>query len=576
MLKIYRPTFLLTLILLSITAACARNNSEADATPPPPEENTVQVSQEKTRFEGYNLFLDVPDNQKAQTCALRYASPQTEITITDLDRATPMRVANCSGDTGARVSQSGSTATMRAGATNFKWCFTGEDKRYRISFKGDDLAGQITYDWIATTASTSGTYNIKDFGAVGDGKTDDTIAFKSAMAFLASRNGGVLIVPEGDFVITQTVALPSGITVEGISNITTLAPTNNVIKQNPSRIKLRGENKAMFRIGECSENINFRNLELFGETDNGTSGIEAVGAFASSQNFHFERVVFQGFNRGFYAHGLPVTGFQWQFDYIKFDHCRFVYNRDAGIYSDVINSDWNIVSSMFLIPKKTQTANANAMHFEHAGAILIQQTFGGGFLSSIGGTFLDVTDSAIITIMNSQTEQMTNSIVYNPGKLPAAGDYSYPMTLINNIFVHPIVFNARRTFVSTGNNYAPNTFQADERLRVYSTGDRFCYDGFTLGCQNLGAINKFDRATVISMTGQPDEGAVKGHPTFFGTDVQFGAPPQMPQLLQNALPAGKPNGSMVYCSNCRRNATPCQAGGSGSPAMMVAGQWSCL
>lgn len=574
MLKNYRLIFLSAFFLLSTLTACARAVPEGETAAP--EEANIQISQTQTRFEGYNLFLHVPDNQKAQTCALRYASPQTEITITDLDGSTPMRVANCNNEAGARVAQSGSTATMRAGAGSSKWCFTGEDQRYRVTFRGDDLAGQVTYDWIATTAATSGTYNIKDFGAVGDGRTDDTIAFKSAMAFLASRNGGTLIIPEGDFVITQTIALPSGINVEGISSVTTLAPTNNQIRQNPSRIKLRGNNLAMFRIGECTENITFKNLELFGESDNGTSGIEAVGAFMSSQNFTFERVIFQGFNRGFYAHGLPVTGFAWQFDYIKFDQCRFVYNRDAGIYSDVINSDWKIDACTFLIPKFTPTAKANAMHFEHAGAILIDQTFGGGFLTAIGGVFLDVTDSAILTVMNSQTEQMTASIVYNGAKLPNAGDYSYPMTLVNNIFIHPIIFNSRRTFVSTGNLYGPTTFQADERLRVYSTGDRFCYDGYTLGCQGTNNINKFDRATVVMMTGQGDEGSVKGHPTYFGADVQFGAPPQMPTFLQNVLPSGKPNGAMVYCSNCRRNATPCQAGGTGAPAMMVAGQWSCL
>ena len=78
------------------------------------------------------------------------------------------------------------------------------------------------------------------------------------------------------------------------------------------------------------------------------------------------------------------------------------------------------------------------------------------------------------------------------------------------------------------------------------------------------------------MTGQPGEGQVKGHPTFFGTDVEFGAPVQMPSVPVNALPAGRANGSMVYCTNCRRSTTPCQGGGSGAPAMVVGGQWSCL
>ena len=96
-----------------------------------------------------------------------------------------------------------------------------------------------------------------------------------------------------------------------------------------------------------------------------------------------------------------------------------------------------------------------------------------------------------------------------------------------------------------------------------------------LGCRSTGKTN-FDRATVVFMTGQPSEGSVQGHPTFFGTDVEFGAPVQMPSLAHNALPAPRANGAMVYCANCRRSTTPCQAGGTGAPAMVVAGQWSCL
>lgn len=551
MLKNYRTIILVAFLFLSVLPVLAQN-----------------------KFEGYNLFLDATDKQTVQACALRYVSPETDITITDLNPSTPMKVANC-GDSTSRVTQTGSTATMRASSIKYNWCFTGEDKRYRITFKGDLYAGPITYNWIATPAEP-GIYDVKDFGAVGDGTTDDTIAFKSAMAFIASRNGGTLQIPEGDFVVTSPVTLPSGIIVQGISGISTLAPTNNVVKPNPSRIKLRGKNSALLRIGECTENIVVKDLELFSESQEGTYGIEAVGAFMSSQNFYFERVAIQDFYRGFYAHALPVTSLGWQFDYVKFNHCRFVYNRDAGIYVNIPNSDWKIEGSSFINPQRTATVKGDSMHFERASGVLIQDTFGGGFLNARGGVFINVLDNSILTVIGSQTESMTASIVYNETSIQGAGDYSYPMTIINSIFGDPIIFNARRTLISTGNLYGPKTFKADDRLRVYSTGDRFCYDGYTLGCQGVPGINKFDRATVVFMTGQLDEGSVKGHPTFFGTDVQFGTPVQMPSFLQNALPTGKPNGSMVYCSNCRRNTTPCQSGGTGAPAMVVGNQWSCL
>ncbi len=536
---------------------------------------SVMTVAAQNKFEGYNLLLDVPDNQKSQMCALRYAAPTTDITITDLDRSTPMKVSNC-GDQTTRLTQVDSnTAIVRASSNKYKWCFTGEDKIYRISFKGDQSSGQIIYNWIATP-ETPGIYNIKDFGGIGDGNTDNTIAFKSAMAFIASRGGGTLQIPEGDFSVNSTIALPAGIIMQGISGVSTMATTNNVVNKNPSRIRLSGSNRALFRIGECVENVVVKDLELYGATTDKTSGIEAVGAFASSQNFYFERVVFQNFNRGFYAHGLPITNFAWQFDYIKFHHCRFVYNRDAGIYSDVINSDWKIEGSSFINSQRTPLQKGNSMHFEHAGAILVQDTFGGGFENAIGGIYLDITDSSNVTVINCQSEKITAALVYNGAELRNAGDYSYPITFINNVFGEPIIFKARRTFVSIGNLYGPIAFQADERLRVYSTGDRFCYDGYTLGCQGAATSNGFDKATVIFRTGQLDDGKVKGNPTFFGTDVQFATPVQMPSILQNALPSGKPDGSMIYCSNCRRNSTPCQSGGGGAPAMTVAGQWSCL
>ncbi len=166
---------------------------------------------------------------------------------------------------------------------------------------------------------------------------------------------------------------------------------------------------------------------------------------------------------------------------------------------------------------------------------------------------------------------MTASFVYNGAELPVAGDYSYPITFLNNIFGESIIFKARRTFVSDRQSLrTENISSRCSDLRVYSTGDRFCYDGYTLGWQGEAAINKFDKASVVFITGQPGEASVKGSPTYFGTDVQFGAPVQMPQFLQNALPSDKPNGSMVYCSNCRRNTTPVSPAAPGAPAMVVA------
>lgn len=545
----------------------------------------VSTAFAQNKFEGYNIVLDVPKTQKQAACALRYVPPTTDIIIADLNPATPMNIKSCDGT--ARVSQTGSTASIRANAADFKWCFTGEDKKYRISFAGDEFSGRQIYDWIATPdEKTLGFYNVRDFGALGDGKTDDTIAIQSALAFIGTRGGGTLTFPDGDYMVGNTpgykgIVIPSGTTIQGAGGLHSNASVNNVVKRNVSRITLVGTNKPIFLLGECVEKIVMRDIELFAQSSDNTYGIEAVGAYNSTQDVYIERVSFSQFFRGIYAYGLMQTDRQWQFDYIKINHSRFIFNKDAGIYCDINNTDWKIQSSLFINPKFQPGQNADSMNFVRVGTLLIEDTFSGGFHGAYGGTFLKNLDGGLITVINSEIEQITNTFVFNEEKNPYAGNYSYPITFINNFFGPPIIFNGRRSFVSMGNAYNPKTFQADERVRVYSTGDRFCYDGHIWACKDGGEQrftnqNLFDKATVVFMTGQPAEGKTPGIPTIFGTDVQFNSPVQMPSLQLTQLPKEKPNGSMAYCTNCRRNTTPCQAGGTGAPAMVVGNQWSCL
>ena len=530
----------------------------------------------QNKFEGYNIIVDVPKTQTRATCAVRYLPPSTTVTITDLNPATPMKVSSCGASGASVVQKTAISATVKASASDNKWCFQGEDKFYRITLQGDQYSGPVTYNWAAQSDErTRGFYNIRDFGAVGDGQSDDTVAFKSAMAVIASNNGGTLTIPDGEYIITSPVAVPSATIIQGTNGLHSMASTSDLTRRNPARITLRGSKTSLFRVGECTEHVSFRDIELYAQSNDDTTAVEAYGAYISSQGFNFDRVTFQNFNRGINAYGLPQTDLSWQIDYVKVNACRFIYIRDTGIFVNSRNTDWKIMGSLFINPKKQPGQNANSMHFERVGMVLIEDTFGGGFVNAFGGTFINILDSGNTTIIGSQTEQMTASIVYNGVENPYAGDYSYPITIVNSIFDAPIIFKARRTLVSTGSLYGPKTFSADERVRVYSTGDRFCYDGYILGCQGA-TKNNFDRATVIFMTGQPSEGQVKGHPTYFGTDVQFGAPVQMPALSVNSLPTGRPNGSMVYCSDCRRNTTPCQGGGNGAPAMVVGNQWSCL
>ncbi len=54
-----------------------------------------------------------------------------------------------------------------------------------------------------------------DFGARGDGKTDDTSAFQSALRAAAEQGGKVVVAPAGEYRLNGTLTIPAGVTLEG-------------------------------------------------------------------------------------------------------------------------------------------------------------------------------------------------------------------------------------------------------------------------------------------------------------------------------------------------------------------------
>jgi hypothetical protein len=62
--------------------------------------------------------------------------------------------------------------------------------------------------WVERAASVGGGgtdlgwFNVKDYGAVGDGAADDTVAIQDAIDAASAAGGGVIYVPPGDYLIS--------------------------------------------------------------------------------------------------------------------------------------------------------------------------------------------------------------------------------------------------------------------------------------------------------------------------------------------------------------------------------------
>jgi Pectate lyase superfamily protein len=68
----------------------------------------------------------------------------------------------------------------------------------------------------AAEASGPGVFSVREFGAKGDGKTDDTAAFQRALDAAAQAGGGTVQAPRGAYFFAGHLAVPSAVTLEGI------------------------------------------------------------------------------------------------------------------------------------------------------------------------------------------------------------------------------------------------------------------------------------------------------------------------------------------------------------------------
>ncbi len=86
---------------------------------------------------------------------------------------------------------------------------------------------------VLSTVISSGEWNVNDFGAVGDGNTDNTAAFQRAMDEAAKAGGGVVHVPAGHYRFNGVLSIPGAVTLQGTFRV---PPTD----QREARPKLDG------------------------------------------------------------------------------------------------------------------------------------------------------------------------------------------------------------------------------------------------------------------------------------------------------------------------------------------------
>jgi hypothetical protein len=172
------------------------------------------------------------------------------------------------------------------------------------------FAGSVPY---SVCEKLEQTVSVKDFGAVGDGVTDDTVAIQAAINAVGSTNGGVIYFPTGVYLVSQgtipnqSLYLQNNVTIIGAGVGATL-------------IKLAPNANSHVITGQNVNNIGIYNLAIDGDRANQILTVHGIQLLNVSgaiiQNVEVRKVV---------RYGIGLQ--QGTFRRIKIDS---VYIHDTG------------------------------------------------------------------------------------------------------------------------------------------------------------------------------------------------------------------------------------------------------
>ena len=123
--------------------------------------------------------------------------------------------------------------------------------------------------------SPQNSLNIKDFGAVGDGVADNTLAFKNAIEQCHKNNGGRIIVPAGTY-LTGPIHLRSNIDLHLDAGASIVF--NDNFEDWPA-IKSRWEGVECYGYSPCIYGEKLSNVSITGGRNNrrqGTGMVERI------------------------------------------------------------------------------------------------------------------------------------------------------------------------------------------------------------------------------------------------------------------------------------------------------------
>lgn len=220
--------------------------------------------------------------------------------------------------------------------------FTGQVKNIKLSVDNNTFPISFTDKTVDLYTKT---VNVLDYGAKGDGITDDTAAIQKAINENAPYYrdefyiGTEIFFPSGRYIISDSIILPGYIYLVGEGRGNTIlyldANTNKpLIKTKNYDALIVDKHKTWFTTSDVPQNCGIKNMMLFGNLWNNQCEalIQAYGS-----NITYDNIFLYGFSGwGIYQEYGDQVGEEWVLNYDKsteniFNNC-FFYAGEKGIY----------------------------------------------------------------------------------------------------------------------------------------------------------------------------------------------------------------------------------------------------
>lgn len=259
------------------------------------------------------------------------------------------------------------------------------------------LAGATGPDW----------FNVKDYGADGNGTTDDTASIAAALTALNATNGGVLYFPAGKYLVNSGVdmALSKPITVQGDGAVSSI------------RIGSGFGGAMLFNV--ASDDVTFQDIQIRGDSSTTTSNPVADGVKATAvQTFKMFNVEMQ------YINGYAVKVFASSANTIhggQIDNCK-IQSCAGAVYIKGDNASGNVAANFEISNLFTRfngvtsggSANLDGIRIEDAWDVIMSNIIT-WMSTSTGGTGV-----ALRVIGNCAATFITNLDALGPTTTGAA------------------------------------------------------------------------------------------------------------------------------------------------------------